>query len=115
MVHAGKVAEHAGPAEEADSKPNRPQSGYSIAIKRYEDAVAACQDHIRQLEETLEKINEVKSDIEQLIVTLNQCQSRISNTAEQFRVKPDDAKAQLETAKVLQPLPSTSYSCHLND
>ena len=99
MVHAGKVAEYSGPAEEADAQPNRPQSGYSIAIKRYEDAVAACQERIQQIQETLDKISEVKNDIEQLIASLNKCQAKISNTG-RFRVKPDDAKAQLTTAKV---------------
>ena len=103
-VHSGKVAEYAGPAEEADSQPSRPQSGYSIAVKRYEDAVVACQDRIHQLEETLNKISEVKNDIEQLIESLNQCQSKISNTG-RFRVKPDDAKAQLTSAKV-SPTPT---------
>lgn len=101
VVHAGKVAEYPGAAEEADSQPNRPQSGYAIAIKRYEDAMANCQDHIHQMEETLNKISEVKNDIEQLIVSLNDCQSKINSTARQFRVKPDDAKAQLSTAKVI--------------
>ena len=99
MVHAGKVAEYSGPAEDADSQPNRPQSGYSIAIKRYEDAEVACQELIRQLEETLNKISEVKNDIAQLITSLNDCQSKISNVG-QFRVKPDDAKSQLENAQV---------------
>ena len=107
-VHAGKVAEYAGPAEEADAQPNRPQSGYSIAVKRYEDAVMACQDRIQQLEETLNKISEVKNDIEQLIESLNHCQSKISN-AGRFRVKPDDAKAQLTSAKV-SPTPSMLHN-----
>ena len=98
-VHAGKVAEYAGPAEQADAQPNKPQSGYSIAIKRYEDATAACQERIRQLEETLSKISEVKNDIEQLIEVLNECQSKISSSG-RFRVKPDDAKTQLTTAQV---------------
>ena len=100
MVHAGKVAEYPGPAEDADSQPNRAQYGYSAAIKCYEDAQLACQEHIRQLEETLEKISEVRDDINMLIESLNDCQSKIKN-AGQFRVKPDDAKEQLESAQVL--------------
>lgn len=99
MVHAGKVAEYPGPAEEADAQPNRPQSAYSIAIKRYEDAAATCQERIQQIQDTLDKISEVKNDIEQLIASLNECQAKISNTG-RFRVKPNDAKAQLTTAKV---------------
>ena len=99
MVHAGKVAEYPGPAEDADSQPNRPQSGYSAAIKRYEDAQLACQEHIQQLEDTLNKISEVRDDVNQLIMSLNDCQSKIKN-AGQFRVKPDDAKEQLESAQV---------------
>ena len=100
MVHAGKVAEYPGPAEEADSQPNQPQSGYSIVIKRYEHAMAACQEHIHPMEETLNRISEVKSDIQQLIVSLNECQSKINSAARQSRIKPDDAKAQLSTAQV---------------
>ncbi|XP_065889965.1 microtubule-actin cross-linking factor 1-like isoform X3 [Dysidea avara] len=100
VVHAGKVTEYPGPAEDADSQPNRPQSGYSAAIKRYEDAQLACQEHIQQLEETLNKISEVRDDINQLIVSLNDCQSKIKD-AGQFRVKPDDAKEQLESAQEL--------------
>ena len=109
MVHAGKVAEYPGAAEEADAQPNRPQSGYSIAIKRYEDAAAACQERIQQIQETLDKISDVKNDIEQLIASLNECQAKISN-AGRFRVKPDDAKVQLSTAKV-----STTPSRACND
>ena len=105
VVHAGKVAEYPGPAEEADAQPNRPQSGYSIAIKRYEDAVASCQDRIHQIEETLNEISEVKNDIEKLILSLNQCKSKISNSG-RLRAKPDDAKAQLTTAKVSSVLES---------
>jgi len=99
VVHAGKVAEYPGPAEDADSQPNRPQSGYSAAIKRYEDAQLACQEHIQQLEDTLNKISEVRDDVNKLIMSLNDCQSKIKN-ASQFRVKPDDAKEQLESAQV---------------
>ena len=68
----------------------------------------ACQDRIQQLEETLNKISEVKNDIEQLIESLNHCQSKISNTG-RFRVKPDDAKAQLTSAKV-SPTPSMLHN-----
>ena len=99
VVHAGKVAEYTGPAEDADSQPNRPQSAYSAAIKCYEDAQLACQEHIQQLEETLNKISEVRDDINQLIVSLNDCQSKIKNVG-QFRVMPDDAKEKLESAQV---------------
>ena len=84
----------------ADSQPNQPQLGYSAATKRYENAQLACQEHIQQLEETLHKINEIKDDINQLMVLLNDCQSKIRSIGK-FRVKPDDAKEQLEYAQVL--------------
>ena len=99
VVHAGKVAEYPGPAEDADSQPNRPQSGYSAAIKRYEDVQLACQEHIQQLEETLNKISEVRDDINQLIVSLNDCQSKIKN-AGQFRAILDEAEEQVKSVQV---------------
>ena len=55
-----------------------------------EDAQLACQ----------QTLNKVRDDINQLIVSLNDCQSKIKD-AGQFRVKPDDAKEQLESAQVL--------------
>ena len=93
------MAEYPGPAEDADSQPNRPQSGYSAAIKRYEDVQLACQEHIQQLEETLNKISEVRDDINQLIVSLNDCQSKIKN-AGQFRAILDEAEEQVKSVQV---------------
>lgn len=98
-MHCGKVADYPGPAEEADSQPTHPQSNYSIAIKRYKAADITCQERICQLEETLNKISELKKEIEHLRVLLNNCQSKISN-AGGFRIRPSDSKEQLKFAQV---------------
>lgn len=102
MIHCGKVAEYPGPAEEADSQPTQPHSQYSVAIEHYNAATVACQQCVCQLEQTLNKISEVREDIEQLIASLNDYQSKISNTG-RLRVRPDEAKKQLEFAQVNLP------------
>ena len=102
IVHHGEVAEHPGPAREADLEPTKPHSHYSFAIKRYKAVEVSCQRCVSQLEETLNEINKVTESIERLISVLKGYQGEISKTS-QLRVKSIDIKEQLQHAQVKWP------------